>query len=308
MSERAPWTADRELDAETAARAIGEAVPELAGVPVRALGSGWDFDAYEADGRWVFRFPRRAEEQARVRKDLALLPWIHAQIDAPFPRYAWPALRAASFPYAFGGYERLDGVQASLLDPASIDLGRLGARLGALFSRLHALAPPPALVEEAGLGVARASAPALRARMRKYLAEFQSRVSPSLARRAERFFDDPGVLPRPYEGPARLVHDDPHAEHVLLDAQDPTRVTGLLDWSDAALGDPARDFGCLYSWGGEALLEAMRAGYGDHDEGLPARARFLGLCLGFQDWSWWVRVQSPAADAALAVLAAGLPA
>lgn len=76
MSDAAPWTADRELDAAGAAAAIYEAVPKLAGTEVRRLGSGWDCDAYEAGRRWLFRFPRRKEGQASMLKDLCVLRWI----------------------------------------------------------------------------------------------------------------------------------------------------------------------------------------------------------------------------------------
>ncbi len=103
MNAPQPWTADRTLDAAIAARAIGEAVPAMEGAGVKRLGSGWDFDAYEADAQWVFRFPRREAEQVRVYKDLLLLPWLVDRVDLPAPRHGWGVLRAPSFPYSWGG-------------------------------------------------------------------------------------------------------------------------------------------------------------------------------------------------------------
>ncbi|MFC6750475.1 phosphotransferase family protein [Deinococcus aquaticus] len=43
------------------------------------------------------------------------------------------------------------------------------------------------------------------------------------------------------------IHGDFAAEHVSLDGQG--RLSGVLDWSDAALGDPARDLAGLIHWG-----------------------------------------------------------
>ena len=50
-----------------------------------------------------------------------------------------------------------------------------------------------------------------------------------------------GSAPTP---PARrtLIHGDLGAEHVFVDAG---RITGIIDWGDAAIGDPALDHGHL---------------------------------------------------------------
>ena len=55
------------------------------------------------------------------------------------------------------------------------------------------------------------------------------------------------------------IHGDFAAEHVSLDGQG--RLSGVLDWSDAALGDPARDLAGLIHWGNAALLAAARVAW-----------------------------------------------
>lgn len=308
MSRPQPWTADRELTVDAAAAAVHHAVPGLAGARVRLLGSGWDFDAYEVDGRWVFRFPRRAGEQDRLRRDLAVLPWIAKRLDVPIPRYAWGELRAPSFPYIFSGYEKLPGVIAAAVDPVSVDLDALGHWLGRFFRALHALEPPATVVAGGGLDRARMDAGALRDRMRKHLEPFEREIGGAMARRARRFFEDDTLLPPPYAGPLRLVHDDLHAEHLLLDPAAGHAVVGLLDWSDVVLADPAREFGAIYSWGGEAMLHAMLRAYDSDDESLEVRARHFGLCTAFTDWDWWVNEGNAlCVDRALAVLEEALP-
>ncbi len=303
MSEAEPWTADRELDAHSAARAIGEALPELAGEPTVLLGEGWDFDAYEVAGRWVFRFPRRAAEQARLRRDLILLPWLHGRLHAPVPNYAWGELRAEAFPYIFSGYAKLEGVNASARHPDRVDLARLGAGLGAQLRQLHALEPPAAVRE--ALSQPTTPLAANVQRLRRYLAPFVAEVEPALAARATRFFDDGDLVPPAARRPASIVHDDLHAEHLLLAGDD---VAGLLDWSDAAFGDPASDFAAIYPWGGEPLLQAMLAAYGDPGPAFETRARFKGLLSSFIDFSHWVRVgRREAAAWTRCVLAAQLP-
>ncbi len=81
----------------------------------------------------------------------------------------------------------------------------------------------------------------------------------------------------------RLVHNDLAAEHVLCDPVAGT-VTGVIDWSDIAIGDPAADFAGMFHWGGEELVARVRSHYdGDVDDALLVRARFMAACRGVGD-------------------------
>ena len=293
MTGPGPWSADRSLDTAQVARALAEALPDLDLGAVRPLGSGWDFDAYEAAG-YVFRFPRRATEQARLAKELALLPWLAQQVELPHPRYAWGALHAAAFPYTFAGYAKLEGVHASALDPRTVDLPRLGRALGAQMQTLHAAQPPEPLRATLTEAYEAVTARAARDGKARYIAAFCAHVQPALAQRAARFQDDDTLLVPDVDETPVLLHDDLHVEHLLLDPDDAARVVGWLDWGDACLGDPAREFAALFPWGGDVLLDAMLTGYGRRDADFRARARFHGICLAFVDWHHWQRVGNPA--------------
>lgn len=60
--------------------------------------------------------------------------------------------------------------------------------------------------------------------------------------------------------PLVFSHNDLGIEHVLVDDTTWT-LTGVIDWSDAAICDPARDFGLLYrDLGATALRSATRCG------------------------------------------------
>ncbi|MFN7919628.1 MAG: phosphotransferase family protein [Bryobacteraceae bacterium] len=52
----------------------------------------------------------------------------------------------------------------------------------------------------------------------------------------------------PPDGGAAIIHNDYKFDNVLLDPDDPTRVTGVLDWEMATLGDPLMDFGTALSY------------------------------------------------------------
>ncbi|MFB9862244.1 phosphotransferase [Rufibacter immobilis] len=59
-----------------------------------------------------------------------------------------------------------------------------------------------------------------------------------------------------------LVHADLQAAHILVD--DASRVTGLLDWTEAEVSDPAIDFVSFLSIFGEQALHQLLAYYRRH--------------------------------------------
>jgi len=65
--------------------------------------------------------------------------------------------------------------------------------------------------------------------------------------------------------------------HVLLDPEN-ARIVGVIDWSDAFVGDPAYDFGGILAWQGEAFAERVVALCPrDYDTDLLSRARAYAL-------------------------------
>jgi hypothetical protein len=78
------------------------------------------------------------------------------------------------------------------------------------------------------------------------------------------------VLCPPLRADACVMHNDIGAEHVLLDAAT-GRVTGLIDFADLAVGDPAGDFAGLASIGGFRLVRRALDAYG-----LPVDEVFVG--------------------------------
>jgi len=78
---------------------------------------------------------------------------------------------------------------------------------------------------------------------------------------------------------AVLSHDDLGIEHVLVD-RGTGAVTGVIDWTDAGLVDPAADCGRVLRDLGPAALDAVLARLG---EGLRERAVFHARCGVLED-------------------------
>jgi aminoglycoside phosphotransferase (APT) family kinase protein len=93
-----------------------------------------------------------------------------------------------------------------------------------------------------------------------------------------------GSVPPPARRRA-LIHADLGAEHVLeRDGQ----LTGVLDWSDAAISDPAVDFGRLYRDFGPSFLTTTLKAYGgvDDPEAAMARIKFFARCAALEDLTY----------------------
>ena len=77
-----------------------------------------------------------------------------------------------------------------------------------------------------------------------------------------------------------VIHSDLNCEHILLDGRS-HRLAGVIDWEDAAVGDPALDFAGLLDCG-QPFVRSVLAAYGGHgDMGILARAGFyqaIGPC------------------------------
>ena len=273
-AQRQPWDPDVTLELDAVRGIVSRVRPDLAPPKVELLGAGWDFWAYLVNRRWVFRFPKRAREQKRLRKEFAILGLIERALDVPTPCYEGGPLEDDAFPYIFGVYEKLEGTQAYQIAPARVDLVELGAAFGRELRKLHAI--PRAEVEALHAVVPD------RGRAFHELCENSRRYSHwfpdedvELRDRMRAFFDVERELPTRFEGTDVLSHTDPHAEHLLLDAEAPHRLAGIIDWGDVAFGDPALDVSGPYPWGGEPLLMATLAAY-DGDDGLESRSRFIG--------------------------------
>lgn len=262
------------------------------GYPVRSmrvLGAGLDHVAYDVDGRFVARVARGADDAERARREARLLGRLAAASPLPVPA---PELIDDAGEAACLVYPRLPGTP--LLDVPLLDVPagphgaagvptpvatRVGRALGGLLAVLHAepverwadvVAPDDAAPAAWLPDAAEAYAAAV------------SHVPPEHRRSVETFL---GAEPPPRASRLALCHGDLGIEHVLVDARARV-VTGVVDWSDAALADPARDLGLVYRdlgrAGLQAALDARGCATGD-DAGLAERVVFYARCGALED-------------------------
>lgn len=187
------------------------------------------------DTTWVLRLPRREDVSAKVDAERRILDFIGPRLGVPVPQ--WTIVTRSLI-----AYRALPGRPGLTLDPATgqpvwhfDQTSRVYAQeFGRLLQRMHAIDIEDA--RRAGLLIetpeqVRATWASDIARVR---GEFD--VADSLVRRWEAWLADDSYWPRHVV----LSHGEMYPAHVLL-APDDT-ITGVLDWTTAKVGDPARDF------------------------------------------------------------------
>lgn len=272
------------LDPDTVRDVVEAQFPQLAGATVTRLGEGCDSTAFEVNGLWVFRFPKRPDVEAQLLTEMRVLPVLAERSAIPLPAYRFLGRPSGEFPRHFGGYAKLPGVPGIQLGPDWRPSPAKPVVLGRFLSMLHAFA----VQEATDLGVPDQGFETLIEELRSdALDDFEQvrGAAPDAPLDRWRAYLEAGLgdaQVRLRQRP-RLVHNDLAAEHVLCDPVAGT-VTGIIDWSDIAIGDPAADFAGMFHWGGEAFVARVRAHYdGDVDETLVARARFMAACRGVGD-------------------------
>ena len=233
-----------------AARALAEHAPGYRTTELCELGSGLDHDTFVVDDLVV-----RAARSVTASREADLLALVARSVPlpVPVPRFADAQLGVLAYPFLPG-------------------LPLLGRR------------PPP-------------DAPA---HLGRFLRDLH-RIDPAeVGNRAPVDPADPDAWLEDLVGPPRLLevlhrsrppaapecvlaHADLGAEHILVHGD---RISGVIDWADAAVTDPALDFARLYRDFGPAFLDDVLTAYGGGSPALLARTTFFARCAALEDLAY----------------------
>jgi aminoglycoside phosphotransferase (APT) family kinase protein len=282
---RPEWEAEHDIGEAQAAGLIGEQFPQLRPARVEALATGWDNTVFLVDGRWVFRFPRRAMALDCLARETAVLPRLAPRLPLPVPVPELIGRPSGSFPWPFWGARLIPGRELAESGLADDERVEAAEGLGRFLRVLHA----PQLAAECGTGLPRdpmqRTDPSVRAPMARErlgrLAEIEG-YEPDPA--IDRLLAE-GERVGPSEAPVVLVHGDLHVRHLLIGSDG--APTGIIDWGDVCLADPAADLALAYAGFVGPARSAFFATYGCPDGERELRARVLAvfLCAVLADYA-----------------------
>lgn len=313
MADHPPGERRRVRGAEEVRRLVAAHLPGHPVNPVERLGQGMDHQAFLVAGRLVVRLAREpdpAERAAAVERDLLLLRAVArvSPLPVPVPAFAVPAAGCVA-------YVPLDGVPLLHLPPhrRAAHAAPVGRALGAFLAALHAV---PLVRVRGVVETDDRTAQAWRDEAAATYTRVAHAIPAAHRPRVLAFLGDP-----PTEAfvrvPLRFTHNDLGIEHVLVDPAT-GEVRGIIDWSDAAVADPASDFARLERDLGPnavefALAAYRREGGGGSDAAglarLRTRAAFLARCLVLEDLAYGMEEGAGAyAEKSIAALAWLFPA
>lgn len=267
--------ADVAIDADLVRGLLADQRPDVAGLRLAPVASGWDNAAWRLGDDLAVRLPRRELNATHAIHEARLLPRISARVPLAVPLPVHRGAPGRGYPWPWLIVRWIPGADAVTTPPSStVDAAD---RLADFLTALWAVDPEgaPANPWRGGALVERDEL------VRRRLAEVGDRlgVAPS---RLRDVWEAALAAPR-HPGPPVLIHGDLHpANLVVADG----RLVGVLDFGDLTAGDPATDL--IVAW---SLL--------DH-AGRARLQRQLEL-----DEATWLRGAGWALSVALAIVEAG---
>jgi len=267
------------IDVDASIALIQRNFPQIAMRTAVPITRGWDSFVLEVNGELIFRFPMRDDVIPYLQNELRLLPLLEQALSTPIPHFDYIGHGDANYPYMFVGYRKLGGVALEDESITSEQLVALTPALATFLSELHSFPVEQAIQA----GVQEHTPGQWRERYQGRYEDLQRRVFPLLDEELrmksawlwEDFLDDRAL----FVFQPVLIHCDLACEHILCDLEH-GRLTGVIDWGDATIGDPTMDFVGLHDWRGREFTERVLANYQGVVDGAFWRRMDFYLCYG----------------------------
>jgi aminoglycoside phosphotransferase (APT) family kinase protein len=253
------WTAEVVVSDSLARELIEGQFPQLAPARVELLGVGWDNTAFTVNGEYVFRFPRRQFAVQFLEAETRLMPSIAPRLPLPVPAPIFIGHATEAFPWLFAGYRMIPGRTACAARLNEKEREAAAAPLARFLAALHAIS-----AEEARAGGAIPDAIArldLGRRIPKAIENLHllkdRAILPEIGPLLAILHDAPTAYT---PGTDTLVHGDLYIRHLLVDPEN--QLSGVIDWGDSHVGDPAIDLAIAHTLLPPSAHETFRNAYG----------------------------------------------
>lgn len=251
----------------------------------RPVQQGWDSVTLLVNEELIARFARRPDVSVRLAREARLLPDLADALPVAIPRFTYvcgdPNTPAS---VRFVGYPALPGVALtsdSISSPQHRE--KLAGQLGEFLSALHAY---PIGAAQA-VGVLGGTSEDWRQEYADFYAEIREHIFPLLSSLEQRAVADvwEGYLNTQanFAFIPTLIHRDLGGEHILHEPAS-GQLTGIIDWGDASIGDPAQDFtGIARQLGHDFAARVLASYMRPTDARFWERVSFYGRIIPFHE-------------------------
>ena len=277
-------------DSDFYQKLIAKCFPQLPITSIEYLAEGWDNRIYQINGDTLFRFPKWPEVERSLQMEIRLLPELKKRVSLQIPDFEYICQGASNVPDSFAGYRKIPGEQLTHERLEKADGQKVSRELSNFISVMHIF--PIGLAAE--LGVPHLSPSQWRDEETNLLDEIRQQVFPLLKRAEQEWIDQifSEYLGRDdnFSFLPVLLHSDLNHEHILFD-DEAGSITGIIDFADATVGDPAIDFaGLLYDYGLEFTQQVLTSYQPTKDPTVLSRAAFYGKIFPLHEILFGIRI------------------
>lgn len=227
---------------------IIDSLPNLKIDHVKSNNSGWDNDIIIINNDTVFRFPKTTEVADKVIKEVTLLETLIKQpktVNVPEYQLLYDGNKRLKCVY----YRYIEGVSLSKFKriPSRTENAKL---LGIFLTNLHSLESQSNLTNVHTYGFWNKLYESVEKDVFPFLKQYQQEevsetFSEFLGDYSTRFY------------PKTIIHGDLSSSNIIFD-EESNRINGIIDFTDAQIGDPAFDFaGFYWRFGPEFTKEVL---------------------------------------------------
>jgi aminoglycoside phosphotransferase (APT) family kinase protein len=274
------------IDATLVRALLAAQHPDLAHLPLTAVGGGWDNRLFRLGDHLAVRLPCRPESAPLVEHERRWLPALGPLLPLPVPVPVRAGRPGLEYPWSWSVVPWFDG--ESLLNAPVQDEQAVARAIAGFILALHQAAPEEA-PPNPWRGVPLSARTAI---LYGHLEQLGGAVDRTAVLRA--WHTALGASPWP-RAPV-WIHGDLHPGNLIVRDG---HVAAVVDFGDLTAGDPATDLSLAWmlpSTFRRAFLAAVAAAHGDLDHAVWTRARGWALALGVA-----YMAASPPGDALIAL-------
>jgi aminoglycoside phosphotransferase (APT) family kinase protein len=220
------------IDDACVARLLAHQHPDLAHLPLREVGEGWDNALFRLGDDLAVRLPRRSAAAPLILHEQAWLPRLASRLSLPVPTPYRDGTPALGYPWHWSVVPWLPGMPA---DQHAIHSSET-ARFAAFLRSLHVAAPVGAPVNPFRGVPLGDRAVAIEERIHRVAAR-TSLITPQVRDIWQQ------ALQSPIDVTPTWLHGDLHPRNVLVEDG---VITGIIDWGDMTSGDCATDLASVW--------------------------------------------------------------
>ena len=274
-------------NARDLAKRIATEFPRLKIDSVRLVRAGWDNVVLDVNNQWIFRFPRFKAAEESLKREIKLLGLLKGQLSTRIPYYERVAPSRKNV-YSFGGYRKIDGTPLTQRGYRNTWTENLGNGLASFLRELHTSR------------ITKITSKIIpvwnqRKRLRKHWGEARSlgyryldvvtrRLSDQFFEKGVETFDNTSYRPV-------FVHGDLTDRNILVNPRT-GKPTGILDWGDSAIMDPAIDFAGLFEMDRKLGYATLNA-YGHEPDDFRTRVEVYWRLLPYFEILYGIQSNIP---------------